>query len=333
MSRRRGLRDQATADVCDCGRPTRDGAFVCEDCLDVLAESLRSLQPGRDPHRGRPAVFASWCPFPAVHVGEEVPGLWATLLSVVAGEQGVDYRKVGGGSGGSDATGIELNERAARIARTVERSVRDLVVACMASRVGHSAPTTTAPTRAPGRSRAQMVPDMCRWLLWRVDNMAWHPDVAPLVHAVNEAVDSAVWVVDRPPTRQQLGPCPVDGCPGVLSATLGGIWARCTEKDCRHTTEAQPLRDDVLAKVGSSLVTAAEFADLAVYLGGYADWTKARDQIRKRVNQWSARHRVVAATGTGETARFRFNELYALEAAHHDQPTRPTRTDRAQGVS
>lgn len=329
MSRRRGLRaDTAVLEaVCDCARPTRDGAYLCEDCLDVLAESLRSLLPGRDSRRGRLAQFADWCPFPAVMVGEEVPGLWATLLSVVAGEAGVDYRKIGGGSGGSDETGIDLNERAARVARTVEKTLRHLVVACMASGVGHSAPAVNNPTAHGPRSRDNLVPDMCRWLLWRVDNMAWHPDVAPLVHEVNKAVDAAVWVVDRPPTRQQLGPCPIPGCPGTLSATLGGTWARCTDKSCRHQTEAQPLRDDVLIRVGSSLVTAAEFADLAVYLGGYADWTKARDQIRKRVNQWATRHRVVAATGAGETARFRFNELYALEAAHHDRTT--TTRDRA----
>ena len=285
----------------------------------MLAESLRSLLPGRDSRRGRLAQFAAWCPFPAVMVGEEVPGLWATLVSVVAGESGVDYRKVGGSSGGAKSTGLDLNERAVRVAREVERSLRDLVRACMAARVQHTSPARTSPLAGPSRARARLVPDMAAWLLWRIDGMGWHPEVAPLVHAANKAVESAVWVVDRPPTRQQLGGCPVEGCKGVLSATPGATWARCSERECRHQTEAQPLRDAVLVRLGSSLVTAAEFADLAVYLRDYSDWTRARDTIRKRVNQWSARHRVVPATGEGEAARFRFNELYALEAAHHDR--------------
>jgi hypothetical protein len=320
MSRRRGLRDDLLTDAtCECGRPTRDEAWVCEDCLNVLAESLRSLLPGRDTRRGRVAQFQAWCPFPAVVVAEETPGLWETLLSVVAGESGVDYRKVGGSSGGAKSTGLDLNERAARTARALEVSLRQLVVECMAARVAHTAPARPVPATGTARSRVRMVTDMAAWLLWRIDGMAWHPEVAPLVHAVNKAVEDAVWVVDRPPTRQQLGGCPVDGCHGTLSATPGATWARCSERDCGHRTEAQPLRDAVLVRLGSSLVTAAEFADLAVYLRDYADWTRARDTIRKRVNQWAARHRVVPATGDGETARFRFNELYALEAAHHDR--------------
>lgn len=309
MSRRRGLRaaDQIDTATCECGQPTRDGAYVCESCLDVLAEGLRSLLPGRDERRAMLVEFGAWCPYPARYIGERVEGLWDTVLSVLAGEKGTDYRKVGGGSGGSDSTGIDLNMRASKVAADVERTLMQLVTECRAAQVSHVAPVREARTTGK-RPRAQMVPDMAVWLAWRVDGMGWHPTVEPLVHAAIRAIEAAVWVVDRPPTRQQLGDCPVEGCHGLLSATPGAVYARCSADD--HAVEAQPLRDRLLAELGDRLVTAAEFAKLSTYLGVRSD----RDKVAARVRQWGHRDQV-AAHDSPEGTRYRFGDLYALLVA------------------
>ena len=59
---------------CRCGRPTRDAAYVCDYCADQLARALG-----------------------------DVPWLANELEVTITRQKGVDYRRVGGGSGGKKA--------------------------------------------------------------------------------------------------------------------------------------------------------------------------------------------------------------------------------------
>lgn len=263
MSRRR--RNPATgrtgtrtrvARICQCGHPTRDGAYVCDCCLDGLASDLRELLPAG-----------------------EAPGLWADLGSVIAGERGVDYRALGGGSGGSEETGIVLDEVASRRAANLRRVLRRLVVGCMANHVDHTAPAEWAPRAA------SEVPAMVEWLLWRIDAMAWHPEFATAPHHVQRAVDAARWSVMPAPFRQWLGACRIRGCDGAMFARRDDTFATCDR--CDAYVEAAPLRDRLIGELEDRLCTAAQIAEL------YDPEPTERERIRKRINQWAHRGRLL----------------------------------------
>src|SRR4051812_4897438 len=128
MSRRANptRRPGKTQNLCGCGTPTKDAAFVCDRCIDTMAADLRELLPTTDD-----------------------PGLWVTLESVIAGERGIDYRTLGGGSGGSVATGIVLDENAVQRARKLRQVLTRLVMDCVARGVSHTGPPTAAAAPDP----------------------------------------------------------------------------------------------------------------------------------------------------------------------------------------
>lgn len=306
MSRRRNTTRETTSGCAwrGCDQPTRDGAYVCDGCLDELADALRELLPAAgdrvDPNPTRlTSTGVAWCPWP--RPAELVPGLWDDLISAVAGEQGVDYRTLSIGAP-SDATGIALAERAAEIAKALTQALRALVIVCRDARVEHTAP---AGQRLKGRG---LVPDMVEWLLWRVDGIALHPEAAARAQDVRDAVDDARWVIDRPSARQQLGDCIFPDCDGWLSAAPGARFARCNRED--HSFEAQPIRDRMLSKLDDRLCTAAEIARLSTYLGLRAD----RTQVANRIRQWAHRGVIAPhakAAQDGEP-RYRFADVYPL---------------------
>lgn len=320
MSRRhnRSTR-QGTEQVCTwaCGRPTRDNALVCDTCLDGLAVGLRDLQAtsgGRpDPlrrHRSTStdivlrsttsgAVLSAgsqvveWCEWP--RRAEVVPGLWDELRATLTGERGIDYGALGGSGGSGERgvveTGLVLHEAASEIAGLLTEWLRHLILLCRQYRLDHVAPAEWQPRST------RLVPAMAEWLSWRVDSFAWHPEAAEAADQISRLIEQARWVVDRPATRQQLGPCPVEGCDGQVSAVQGAAWAMCY-RDRSHSVEAQPLRDRLLDELGDRLCTAAEIARLSTYLGLRAD----RDRVRESVNLWAHRERISASSFITPTA-------------------------------
>lgn len=296
MSRRRNTHRDADAVCAWCQLiPARDDAFVCDGCLDDFATALRELLPGTS---ARPEVMlghVGWCEYPRRR--EIVPGLWEDLEAHVAGERGIDYRTLGG-SGGLDVddtdllpgerrgvvpTGIVIPQRAAQVKTELVRSLRALVVACRDARIEH-----TAPDGQELRSN-RLVPAMSEWLQWRVDAIAFHPEVAEHARVAFWAIDSARWVIDRPSTRQHLGDCPVEDCDGYLTATPEATFAHCNIE--RHAVEAQPLRDRLIADLDDKLMPAADIARISTYLGLRRD----RVAVRKQINQWAHRDRIWVA--------------------------------------
>lgn len=280
--RRTGARELT---VCSwrCDRPTRDGALVCDECLDDLAGGLRELIPsqGDRPEQVftvRVSAGVEWCPFPRPM--EIVPGLWDELQATIIGERAIAYNG-GGGSGSGESgvvsVGLNLNENASWAAAEVVRWLRHLIRLCQEYRLDHHAEPGWKPRSV------EMVPAMSEWLAWRIDAMAWQPEVADAAGYLFELIDFARWAVDRPATRQQLGDCPVDGCDGHLSAVQGQPFASCFR--CRHQVEAQPLRDELLGDLDDRLCTAAEIARLSTYLGLRAD----RDRTRQAIYDWVRR--------------------------------------------
>lgn len=262
---------------CRCGRPTRDEAYVCEDCGDSLARALG-----------------------------DVPWLTEQLDISVTGQKGVDYRRVGGSKGGKKAT-----ERPSPVSwgpSEARGHLRSLLVSwvlfCSSEGVRH-------------QSVGNDLPDddliaMSRWMLNRVDGLLLHDIGSEAVDEITDAVAKCHRLVDRPAERQYLGNCEVDPetCPtGRVYSRPGSKWARCDT--CGTTVDADVIRARLLTELDDRLCTAAEIARLSTYLGLKAD----RDTVRKRINQWHARGLLAAHPVITDEVTFRFGTVYARLAS------------------
>lgn len=353
MSRRRSAPDarrgRTKTTFCRCGHPTRDGAYICEDCLDAFAADLRELLPSvrfvSTTRRAFGDVDGQLVPVEWVERIPVVsdPGLWATLRSVIVGERGIDYRALGGSSGSDSSekglieTGIELDEKAVQRAADLTKVLQRLTVAANRAKLDHTAPDGWRPRHH------DPVPAMAEWLSWRVTAMAFHPDFASAPQDLQRAVDHARWTVMPQPRRQWLGDCLVDGCDGALRARRDETYAICTR--CGAHFEAKVLRGWLVSALEDELCTAAEIATL------YSPDPIERRRVRKRINQWASRGRLLGwprvcdwtagvcpwpapdpgrnATGAGDLV-FRVGEAFDLlgEPEHDDDTsTHPARSN------
>lgn len=226
---------------CRCGKPTRDDAYVCDDCLDSLARALG-----------------------------EVPWLDDELEVTITKRKGIDYRRVGGGKGGKREQ-PSPPEWTASNART---HLKGILVAwvkfCHEENVRNSSPSRTLPD--------DDLKAISRWLLWRVDGLALH-DIGPeAVDEITSAVAHCHRLIDRPADRQYLGVCATcDG--GRLYAPPGGSFARCNA--CGERVDAERLREGLLSELDDRLCTAAEIARLSTYLGLRAGRDVVRKRINQ----------------------------------------------------
>lgn len=254
-----------TETICTCGKPTRDAAYVCDTCAEALSVALG-----------------------------EIPWLDEELEVTITKRKGIDYRRVGGGKGGTleQPSPPEWNASSART------HLKGVLVAwvkfCAEEHVRHSSPHPGIPT--------DDLTAISRWLMWRVDGLALH-DIGPeAVDEITSAVAHCHRLIDRPADRQYLGVC--DECEGGrLYARPGGSWAKCN--NCEAATNAEQLRGKLLTELDDRLCTAAEIARLSTYLGLRAD----RESVRKRINQWHTRG-VIASESMFEEPAFRFGPVY-----------------------
>lgn len=228
---------------CRCGRPTRDDAYVCETCGDLLARALG-----------------------------DVPWLAGELEVTITKQKGVDYRKVGGGKGGKKA-----NERplpASWGASEARGHLKALLVSwalfCSAESIRHRESSNDLP--------ADDLVALSRWLIWRVDGLMLHDIGTEAVDEITSAVAHCHRLIDRPADRQYLGTCPT--CmSGKLYGKAGSQWANCEE--CQTTHDAEAIRVRLLAELDDRLCTAAEIAKLSTYLGLKADREQVRKRINQ----------------------------------------------------
>jgi hypothetical protein len=271
----------------------------------------------------RPAQI-EWCVYPRPR--QIVPGLWDELQATIVGERAIDYGgSTGGGSGerGVVLVGLVLPEVASDVAELLRLWLRHLVRLAVEYRLDHNAPPEWT-SRFPQAS----VPGMAEWLAWRIDAMAWNPEVADAADNTRRLIGQATWVVNRPTARQQLGDCPVADCEGHLSAVPGSTFATC-HLDRAHHVEAQPLRDRLLGDLNDRLHTAAEIARLTTYLG----LRKNREQVRKQINQWAKRERILPR-GTDDQGdpTFRFGDVKTLLLADESRSTKPETLTEPKGA-
>lgn len=232
----------AITNECKCGRPTRDAAYVCDECADLLARSLG-----------------------------DIPWLDEQLEVTVTRQQGIDYRRLGSAKGGKkDAERPLPGNWAASEARG---NLRVLLVSW--TRMCHEEGVRSSDPR-DGLPDDTLIA-ISRWLLWRVDGLTFHSAGGEAVEEIIDAVTQCHRLIDKPADRQFLGDCSEQECAGSVWARAGGDVATCDT--CRTPTKASELRDGLLAELDDRLCTAAEIAELSTYLGLKAGREQVRKYV------------------------------------------------------
>lgn len=257
--------------TCPCGRPTRDAAYVCEDDLNFLVNDLN-----------------------------ECPGLDEELEVTITRQRGA---AIEGGPANSGETSLPWHDKASEAQRELHNALSTWVRLCDDEHVRHQASHDRLP--------ADTIAAMSRWLLWRVDGLAFHEAGYEAVRDVSRATERVRNIVFfKPAPRMYLGPCDEtheDGpCPGDVYASQDAADGYCDL--CGKDYPVDARRASMEATLDDRLFTAAEIAHLATYLGLDVD----RERVRKIVNQWHKRKQIVALGHDGEAARFRYGSVKVM---------------------
>lgn len=154
--------------TCKCGKPTRDDAYVCEDCLSDLSRALG-----------------------------DVPWLANELDTTLAGERGIDYTALGGAPGAE--TPLALNAAAFEANRNLRHVLVTWVRFCVEEGVRHQSPSDALP--------GDTLAEISAWMLWRVDGIGFNDLGTDAVSEITRAVGKCQYVIDRPAERRYVGPC------------------------------------------------------------------------------------------------------------------------------
>lgn len=270
---------------CKCGRPTRDDRYSCDTCSDDLSKALG-----------------------------EVPWLVDELEVTISKRKGIDYSRVGGGTGGKREQPSPPEWGAAEARGSLRAVMVSWVRFCDEEQVRHQSHMMGLP--------ADDLKAMSRWLMWRVDGLALLEIGPEAVDKITSAVAHCRRLIDRPADRQYLGQCEVCatvGEDGRLYAQPRGALARC--RNCGQTVDASVLRDRLLAELDDRLCTADEVAELSTYLGLPDD----RVRVRKRIERWGAseRHALARVKVNGQD-HYRFGAAYVALMKHENRRAEKT---------
>lgn len=240
------------ASVCECGKPTRDHAYVCEGCLTDFRAALA-----------------------------ETPWMLDELEVTITGQRGIDYSAISNGGPMTKEAGEKwkgdrpdlgvivqsgINAHAAGKRDALRSSLHTAVRFCHEEGVRHQSPKSGPPSDDPAA--------MSRWLMWRIDGLAFVDMAHQFTDDVVKAFSDCRSAIDRKPERQYAGPCE---CGADLYCKPGETDATC--KECSRSYEAEALRVWMRSQVMGRLVTVKEGAallgrmDLAVPLRTLRFWT------------------------------------------------------------
>lgn len=258
---------------CRCSRPTRDDRYLCDTCIGTLEILIA-----------------------------ELPWLDGELDTTITRTKGIDYRALGGTTGGKKPVERPLpgNLGAGR--------ARDHLKAILVSWVRfmdaeHIGPHKPMP--------ADTIPAISGWLLGRVDALSLH-DIAPeALDEIENAYAHCERLIDRPGEPQYLGECVAPlldetPCGGDLYSERGGTWATC--RSCGANEDADDVRAKLLGELDDRLCSPSEIAKLSTYLGLRDD----RRKVEVRINVWANRGRIEPK---GEGPLYRFGDVYRLLTA------------------
>lgn len=201
---------------CKCGLPTRDNAYVCDDCLDKAGKALGDI---------------AW--------------LDEQLAITIGKQRGAPTE---GGPAGAEKS-LPFNVAAAQVRDDLRNTLVGWVRVCHEEGVRSSDPKPGLP--------ADSLTAMARWLLWRVDGLAFHEAGYEAIDEIVYAVAQAHRTIDRAPERQYVGPC---ACGRDLYRKPGAVMVKC--RACEAEYDAEALTDSLRAQVMGRLVTTKEGATL-----------------------------------------------------------------------
>lgn len=247
--------------TCRCGRPTRDAAFVCDDCSRSLAMVLA-----------------------------EVPWLEGELATTVAGLKGVDYRTRGG-------TGTGTGSLVAWVPAEARADLRAVLVSwtlfCRDEHVRNQSATQELPE--------DTLEAVASWLAWRVDGLSLLDVGPDAVEEITTVVDRCRRIVDRPADREYSGRCgavtEVDGldvtCERDLYARPAAKFVTCSA--CGTTWDVARRRALLLTEARDVLATAVEISRAVSLLGAepltadrVRQWA-ARKRLTVRGHDWAGK--------------------------------------------
>ncbi len=153
--------------------------------------------------------------------------------------------------------------------------------------------------RLPAEHPAAVV---AAWLVDQVDWIRHRPEGSEAMDELADACQVLVRVVDRPADRVIVGQC---DCAAYLYAVRGAAAVRCGT--CGVAYDVESSRADLRRHLDERLLTAAEIATMATYLGLATD----RLRCRKLINVWHDRGRILARGQVGDDPTFRFGEVVA----------------------
>lgn len=154
--------------TCNCGQPTRDNGYVCDDDLGNLARALG-----------------------------EVPWVVEQLEVTLTKARGVDYTTLGGAA--SSEVALPLDVRAFEASGALRAALVTWVRFCDEESVRHQSPKSELPT--------DDLVAMSRWLLWRVDGLGLNDLGWDAVSEITRAIGRCRMVIDRPAEKRYAGPC------------------------------------------------------------------------------------------------------------------------------
>lgn len=196
---------------------------------------------------------------------------------------------------------------------SADPAAMDFVAAQTRDRLSHALTAlSTAVAQSNGWTSPTTAAEAATFIHWRISAVRLYPEAGILVDRVNRAIRSAMFVIDRPVSRQYLGNCeslkakPDRPCPGRVYGREWRAWAECDT--CGLRWDAVELRKYLIAELGDRLCTASEIAHLSTYL----DLTLTRDQIRKRVNSWHHRGTLPSSGTRDGQPVFRFSAAHEL---------------------
>lgn len=209
-------------------------------------------------------------------------------------------QKAAGDSGSPSAeTALPINIAAVERLGTLRHELVMLVRFCSEEGVRSSDPSDDLPENT--------VVAMSRWLLWRVDGLAFN-DMAPeFIDSVTKAIKACRRIIDLPPERKYAGPCPE--CKRDLYHRPDAAEVRCP--GCAQRWDVGEvnawMQARIQAHMKNRLVTAREGATLLGRLGLSVE--------QGTIDKWHDRKRIEDAGKTAKGHRlYRWDQLLDLAA-------------------
>lgn len=250
---------------CNCGRPTRDDAYVCDEDLSELAIALGNV----------PAVVEELTITLGREKGIDYAADSAHGKTVPLAKKDVDDD----GDKGADArTSLAYHHGASEALAQLRQTLTTWARFCDEEGIRHQSTKNGLPE--PDEGIRISLQALSRWLLWRVDGLGFSDLGCDAVSDITRAVGRCVMVIDRPAERVYAGPCE---CGRDLYAKPSAKVTKCPA--CEREWNVEEMRDWMRSNVMGRLVTAHEGA---VLLGKFE-----LPVAQKTIDSWHERKRIV----------------------------------------